>query len=78
MKDTFRKNYGTLTDQQKQQGLAIKTKAEELLQLYKDAKWANIAPEDEEKARCIDRAIDLLESSVMWACKGVYTTKDNL
>jgi DNA-binding MarR family transcriptional regulator len=73
--DTFRKNYGQLTDEQKKQGEDVKIKAEELLALFNAA----IPPEERsEKSRCMAVARTNLEQAIMWACKGIYTTPEQL
>lgn len=71
MSDVFRKEYGQLTDEQKAQGKAIKEKAEELLDLFNQA-----VPMEErsERSRCMAVARTNLETTIMWASKGVYTT----
>lgn len=72
MTDVFRKEYVQLTDEQKAQGLAIKLKAEELLELFNKA-----VPMDErsERSRCMAVARTNLETTIMWAIKGVYTAQ---
>lgn len=73
MADVFRKNYGTLTDEQKKQGEEIKSKAEELLNLFNAAVPAE---ERSERSRCMAVARTNLETTIMWAVKGVFTTQE--
>ena len=65
MEDTFRKNYGILTQEQKDQVLAVKNKAEELFFLIGKAE------DRSEKSRCLALAKTKLEESIMWAIKGL-------
>ena len=67
MEDTFRKNYGILTQEQKDQVLAVKNKAEELFFLIGKAE------DRSEKSRCLALAKTKLEESIMWAVKGLAT-----
>lgn len=69
--DTFRKNYGVLTDEQKQQSSTIKEAAETLLDCFNQA-----VPADErsERSRCMAVARTNLEQAVMWAVKRVTTS----
>lgn len=75
MIDPFRKNLGTLTDNQKDLVQEIKMKAKELHDLY-----SGIVPKGHELSdknidnRCISIAKEVLESSVMWAVKGFTKT----
>lgn len=70
--DTFRKEYTPLEDEQKQQMVAIKDKAQELLDLFNQA-----VPTEErsERSRCMAVARTNLEQTVMWAVKGITTAK---
>lgn len=72
MTDVFRKEYAELTDEQKAQGKTIKEKAEELLALFNQAVPAE---ERSERSRCMAVARTNLETTIMWACKGVFTAK---
>lgn len=66
--DTFRKNYTTLTDEQKAQMDVIKDRAVLLLD-----EMNNAVPQEErsERSRCMAIARTNLEQAVMWAVKGV-------
>ena len=70
MTDIFRKEYAPLTDEQKVMGLKIKEQAEKLLELFNKA-----VPIEErsERSRCMAVARTNLETTIMWAVKGVYT-----
>ncbi len=70
--DTFRKEYAPLDDDQKQQMEQIKEQAEALLELMNKA-----VPTDErsERSRCMAVARTNLETTIMWAIKGVTTAK---
>lgn len=72
MADTFRKEYTPLDDEQKEQMLAIKNKAEEL-----EALFNAIAPEGERSERSRLKAIanTQLELTIMVAVKAVTTAK---
>ena len=67
MDDVFRKHYGTLTDEQKNQMLVVKEKAEELLNLIGKGE------DRSEKSRCLALAKTNLEVAIMWAVKGITT-----
>lgn len=73
MNDTFRKEYTPLTEQQKQQMAEVKEQAEQLLNLFNA-----IVPIDErsERSRCMAVARTNLETTIMWAVKGVTTKKE--
>lgn len=71
MTDVFRKNYETLSYDQKTNMDEIKTKAEELWALFEKAVPST---ERSEKSRCMAIARTNLEQSIMWAVKGVTTT----
>lgn len=66
--DTFRKEYTPLTDEQKTQMAQVKDKAQELLDLLNV-----IVPQEErsERSRCMAIARTNLETTIMWAVKGV-------
>lgn len=66
--DTFRKEYTPLTDDQKTQMAQVKDKAQELLDLLN-----SIVPQEErsERSRCMAVARTNLETTIMWAVKGV-------
>lgn len=68
--DTFRKEYTSLTETQKDQVSDIKNEAEALLD-----RMNSIAPAEErsERSRCMAIARTNLEQAVMWAVKGVTT-----
>jgi len=68
--DTFRKEYTELSEEQKASMNAVKDKAQELLDLLNQA-----APSDErsEKSRCVNIARTHLETTIMWAVKGITT-----
>lgn len=70
MGDTFRKEYTPLTEQQKEQMLAVKEEAEQLLSLFNA-----IVPAEErsERSRCMAVARTQLETTIMWAVKAVTT-----
>jgi len=70
MSDTFRKEYTPLTEDQKAQMAAVKDGAETLLQLFNSA-----VPLDErsERSRCMAVARTNLETTIMWAVKGITT-----
>ncbi len=70
MEDTFRKNYTTLTEKQKTEMLAVKTKAEELLVVMNAAIPAE---ERSERSRCMATGRTYLETAIMWAVKGITT-----
>lgn len=82
--DRFRKEYTPLKDGQKSLGLRIKEKAEELAALYEEAEIRSAMTDASHPDalpylddRCMGVAMTELESSVMWAVKGVYTgTRD--
>lgn len=68
--DVFRKDYGTLTDKQKDAVLDLKTVAQGLLTVM------NVSvPSEErsERSRCMAIARTNLEQAIMWAVKGVTT-----
>lgn len=69
-KDTFRKVYTPLTDQQKAQIQAIKEKAEELELLLDNCIPAT---ERSDQGRCMNVARTNLETTIMWAVKAVTT-----
>ena len=73
MSDTFRKVYTPLSAERKQEMLDIKVKAEELLELFNKA-----VPLDErsERSRCMAVARTNLETTIMWAVKGVTTAQE--
>lgn len=66
IKDRFVRKYNNLTEEDKTLADAIKAKAEELEALYEQI--------DENKLRRdgVDKALDHLETSVMWAVKAVF------
>lgn len=68
MTDTFRKEYTPLTDDQKTQMAQVKDKAQELLDLLNI-----IVPQEErsERSRCMAVARTNLETTIMWAVKGI-------
>ena len=68
MSDPFRKEYTPLTDEAKAQMLEVKEKADELLALFN-----KIVPSEErsERSRCMAIARTNLETTIMWAVKGV-------
>lgn len=70
MQDTFRKVYSPLTDEQKAQMESVKVKAEEL-----EALLNSIVPTEErsERSRCMAIARTNLETSIMYAVKGITT-----
>lgn len=68
--DTFRKNYGDLTDAQKSAVELIKTRAEGLLE---EMNQAVSVEERSERSRCMAIARTNLEQAIMWAVKGVTT-----
>lgn len=68
MSDTFRKVYKPLSDEQKAQMESVKVKAEELESLFN-----SIVPAEErsERSRCMAIARTNLETSILYAVKGV-------
>lgn len=72
MTDTFRKEYTPLDEEQKASMSAIKDKAQELLDLFDKS----VSPEERsERSRCMAVARTNLETTIMWAVKGVTTAK---
>jgi len=67
--DTFRKVYKPLTEEQKAQMDAIKTKAEELLSLLDEN--TPLPGTNGVKGRCMAVAKTELETAIMWATKGI-------
>lgn len=73
MSDTFRKVYTPLSDQQKESVDKIKNEAEILM-----AEFDKAAPAGErsERSRCMAIARTNLETTIMWAIKGVTTAEE--
>lgn len=72
MLDIFRKEYTPLTDEQKKQMEELKNKGQELFDLMN----SYVKPEEHsDRSRCMAIARTHLETSVMYAVKGV-TAKD--
>ena len=72
--DTFRKEYTPLDDEQKASMDLIKDKAQELLDLFDKT----VAPEERsDRSRCMAVARTNLETTIMWAVKGVTSAKTN-
>lgn len=68
MSDTFRKEYKPLSDEAKASMNSVKEKAEELLKLFNEAVPAE---ERSERSRCMAVARTNLETTIMWAVKGI-------
>ncbi len=73
MTDTFRKKYTPLDDEQKQQMSDVKDKAQELLDLFNTVVSLE---ERSERSRCMAVARTNLETTIMWAVKGVTTSQE--
>lgn len=73
MADTFRKEYTPLTEEQKTQMAQIKEGAEVLLKMFNDA---SPVEERSERSRCMNIARTNLETTIMWAIKGVTTKQE--
>lgn len=74
MADTFRKEYAPLDEEQKSNMNAIKDKAQELLDLFD----STVSPEERsDRSRCMAIARTNLETTIMWAIKGVTSAKTN-
>jgi hypothetical protein len=73
MADTFRKEYTPLDEEQKAKMALIKDKGQELLDLFN----SSFEPKEySDRARCMKVAITNLETTIMWAVKGVTSAKD--
>ena len=72
--DTFRKEYTPLDDEQKEKMAAIKDKAQELLDLFDSTVTRE---ERSDRSRCTAVARTNLETTIMWAVKGVTAAKVN-
>jgi len=70
MSDTFRRVYTELNDEQKEHMAKIKDMADQLLEAFNNA-----VPVDErsERSRCMAVARTNLETTIMWAVKGITT-----
>lgn len=66
--DTFRKEYTPLTDDQKTQMAQVKDKAQELLDILNTIV---LQEERSERSRCMAVARTNLETTIMWAVKGI-------
>jgi hypothetical protein len=74
MVDTFRKVYTPLDDEQKEKMDAIKNKAQELLDLFDSTVTRE---ERSDRSRCMAVARTNLETTILWAVKGVTAEKVN-
>jgi len=72
MNDTFRKEYTPLDDDQKSFMHQVKTTAEELERVFNEAIPAE---ERSERSRCMAVARTQLETTIMWAVKGITSAK---
>lgn len=72
--DTFRKDYTPLDEEQKEKMTAIKDKAQELLDLFDSTVTRE---ERSDRSRCMAVARTNLETTIMWAIKGVTSAKVN-
>lgn len=74
MLDTFRKEYTPLDEEQKEKVAEIKNKAQELLDLFDSTVTRE---ERSDRSRCMAVARTNLETTIMWAIKGVTSEKVN-
>lgn len=74
MADTFREKYTPLDDEQKEKMSAIKAKAQELLDLFDSTVTRE---ERSDRSRCMAVARTNLETTIMWAVKGITSEKVN-
>ena len=72
MDNTFRKEYTPLDDEQKEKMKAIKDKAQELLDLFDSTVTRE---ERSDRSRCMAVARTNLETTIMWAVKGITSEK---
>ena len=74
MTHTFREKYTPLDDEQKEKMSAIKAKAQELLDLFDSTVTRE---ERSDRSRCMAVARTNLETTIMWAVKGITSEKVN-
>ena len=74
MIDTFREKYTPLDEEQKEKMEVIKKKAQELLDLFDSTVTRE---ERSDRSRCMAVSRTNLETTIMWAIKGITSKKVN-